>query len=109
MYWLPARRYASGRLVSRSIMITADAELGEEWKLLVRSADARHDAPFYPEAPGPDSGAGASGIGQITRANPPRWSSSRPLPPRPLISYFAVLIVCSAPRVVSTVSRARSP
>ena len=35
--------------------------------------------------------------------------SSRPLPPRPVTSYFPVLTVCSAPRVVSTVSRSRSP
>ena len=31
------------------------------------------------------------------------------MPPRPVTSYFAVLMVCSAPRVVSTVSRSRSP
>ena len=55
------------------------------------------------------SGGGASGVGQTTRVNWPRCSSSRPLPPRPVTSYFAVLIVCSAPRVVSTVSRSRSP
>ena len=48
-------------------------------------------------------------MGQRMRANPPRCSSSRPLPPRPVTPYFAVLIVCSAPRVVSTVSRSRSP
>ena len=44
-----------------------------------------------------------------TRVNCPRCSSSRPLPPRPVTSYFAVLTVCSAPRDVSTVSRSRSP
>ena len=52
---------------------------------------------------------GASGVGQRTRVNWPRWSSSRPLPPRPVTSYLAVLMVCSAPRLVSTVSRSRSP
>ena len=56
-----------------------------------------------------DSGAGVSGTGHRMRVNCPRWSSSRPLPPRPVTSYFAVLIVCSAPRLVSTVSRSRSP
>ena len=34
------------------------------------------------------NGAGASGVAQSTRANSPRWSSSRPLPPRPVTSYF---------------------
>ena len=37
-----------------------------------------------------------------TRVNWPRCSSSRPFPPRPVTSYLAVLIVCSAPRLVST-------
>src|SRR5262249_11314192 len=47
-----------------------------------------------PPAPHYDSGVGASGTGQITRANWPRCRSSRPLPPRPVTSYLAVLIVC---------------
>src|SRR5262249_53492116 len=55
------------------------------------------------------NGAGASGVGHNTRVNCPRCSNSRPLPPRPVISYFAVLIVCSAPRLVSTVRMSRSP
>ena len=55
------------------------------------------------------SGGGVSGTGQTIRVNWPRCSSSRPLPPRPVTSYFAVQIVCSAPRLVSTVSRSRSP
>ena len=43
-------------------------------------------------------------------ANPPRCSSSRaPCRRARSRSYFAVLIVCSPPRVVSTVSRSRSP
>ena len=57
----------------------------------------------------PAVSAGASGVGQTMRVNWPRCSSSRPLPPRPVTSYLAVLMVCSAPRVVSTVSRSRSP
>ena len=55
------------------------------------------------------SGAGRRRCGQTMRTNPPRCSSSRPLPPRPVTSYLAVLMVCSPPRVVSTVSRSRSP
>ena len=42
-------------------------------------------------------------------ANWPRCKSSRPLPPRPVTSYLAVLTVCEAPRLVSTVSKSRSP
>src|SRR4030095_6753731 len=55
------------------------------------------------------SGCGASGVGQMTRVNWPRCRSSRPFPPRPVTSYFPVLMVCSAPRLVSTVNRSRSP
>ena len=53
--------------------------------------------------------SGASGAAQRMRVKLPRCSSSRPLPPRPVTSYFVVLMVCSAPREVSTVSRSRSP
>ena len=53
--------------------------------------------------------SGRSGSPVTTRVNWPRCSSSRPLPPRPVTSYFAVLTVCSAPRLVSTSSRSRSP
>src|SRR5690606_35437339 len=52
---------------------------------------------------------GTSGVGRTTRVNEPRCSSSRPLPPRDVTSYLAVLMVCSAPRLVSTVIRSRSP
>ena len=48
--------------------------------------------PLYEE-----SGGGFSTSPGITRVNWPRCSSSRPLPPRPVTSYFVVLIVCSAP------------
>src|SRR5690606_57518 len=55
------------------------------------------------------SGAGASGWRGTTRTNPPRCISSRPRPPRLVSSYFAVLMFCSLPRLVSTVIRSRSP
>src|SRR4051812_33423308 len=56
----------------------------------------------------PSIGGGASGVGHTIFAKPPRCSSSRPFPPRPVTPYLVVLIVCSPPRVVSTVSRLRS-
>src|SRR6185295_17511800 len=68
------------------------------------SLGARLPAPVYSV-----SGSGASGSGQTIFVNCPRCSSSRPFPPRPVTSYFAVLMVCSAPRLVSTVIRSRSP
>ena len=43
----------------------------------------------------PSVGGGGSTGGGTTRTNWPRCSTSRPLPPRPVTSYFAVLIVCS--------------
>mgnify|MGYP003694672285 CR=1 FL=1 len=55
--------------------------------------------------PSSDREMADSGIGQTIRVNWPRWSSSRPLPPRPVTSYLPVLMVCSAPRVVSTVEQ----
>src|SRR5512143_3988620 len=54
-------------------------------------------------------GVAPSSDGTTTRTNWPRCGSSRPRPPREVTSYFAVLIVCCAPRLVSTVSRSRSP
>ena len=57
----------------------------------------------------PDSGGGFSTSCGMTRVNWPRCISSRPFPPRPVTSYFAVLIVCSAPRLVSTRMMSRSP
>src|SRR5690606_39157919 len=79
-----------------------DDRRGDEDGSPARQSVAHHD-PAYSGRVGTSTGGGT------TRTNCPRCSSSRPLPPRLVTSYFAVLIVCSAPRVVSTIIRSRSP
>ena len=92
---LAASGEAQGHCTAPWLM--ADGDRWLPWPIRHRSAIGHCERAAHP------------GSGQTIRVNWPRCSSSRPLPPRPVTSYLPVLMVCSAPRVVSTVSRSRSP